>query len=79
MKVKDLITMLQNENPEATVITKSSNPEYHDELVEPQGVYPLNEGSTSIMQCRDMMDNQKYEKKVFHMTGGKLPLLQIGI
>ena len=78
MKVKELISELEKLNPDAEVITTSSNFELNGAMISAKSVRQYNEGSKSIETFRDAFDGGSYNKETWSIIGGKTPVVTIG-
>jgi hypothetical protein len=77
MKVKDLIKKLKECDPDATVITASSNFELNGADVEVDFVHQSNEGSVEERTFTDAFDYENYTKEVWFIHGGSTPVVYI--
>ena len=72
MKVKDLIEKLLELDPEAEVITQSTNFELRGAEVELSRVHQYDTGKKETRTFRDAFDYEEYEKEVYSVFGGDM-------
>ena len=77
MTVKDLIEKLKELDPEATVITASSNFELNGADVEVTFVHQYREGTLKQKIFRDAFDGESYSKWIWSISGGSIPVVYI--
>lgn len=74
MKKKDLVKLLENIDPEATVIVQTSNTmEQGQSLVEVKGADEYKTGKKETKRFRDEFDDEDpyYNSEVWNISGGK--------
>lgn len=77
MKVKELIERLQTLNPEAEVVTHSSNFEQNNALVSVNHVRHYPNANLVMERFRDAFDGESYSKPIYEIDGGNLPIVII--
>lgn len=77
MRVRELIEQLQECDPEAVVITHSTNPELGHYYIEADNVYETDEAEESEKYFNDMMDFTPYKHIVWDTIGGKTKAIAI--
>lgn len=71
MKVKELIKKLETLDPEAEVVTHSSNFEMNYAVVDYPGNFTqYDTASKTSKMFRDAFDGNSYEMEVWHTSGG---------
>lgn len=77
MKNKELIEKLQALDPEAEVITASSNFELRGAEVAVSFVHQYDKGRKETKTFVDAFDHESYEKEVFSIVGGNENVIYI--